>query len=203
MIGDSNFRQQTTHLDRMLGRTGTGNVIIHGISALGTFEKSQDAILKELDELAAEPNQDCVVLFNIGLHEFTACKDVANCPERYREHLTTLVTAIQKFPAVLKVWQTTPAAWPKVRKVTFRWAIYIYSYSIRHWMNCNLQKGAANSFSFFVCISSGVIGQLTGPLNPIKQCLWTPIRWSTLTRLHGKLFTINSNSQSWMRSGCR
>jgi hypothetical protein len=118
MIGDSNFRQQTTHLSQMFGGMG-----IHGISALGNFETSQVAILKELDELAvqaASDQLDYVVLFNIGLHEIMTCQGVPNCPNKYREHLTTLATAIQKIPALLKVWQTTPAAWPKV------------SYSARH-----------------------------------------------------------------------
>jgi hypothetical protein len=119
MVGDSNFNFQSDYLQGALGGE-QGTAKIHRVSTLGPFDKTQDTILKELDELAKKPDQDYVLLFNIGLHEFITCNDVISCPQRYREHLTTLATAVQKFPAILKVWQNTQAAWPKVSKILRR-----------------------------------------------------------------------------------
>jgi hypothetical protein len=114
MVGDSNFRMQVNdHLKHYFGKT----LKIHYIGTGGFFEKIVEQRLTELNKLAKKPKKDYVLLFNIGLHEFMNCEGVTSCPQQYREHLNTLATAVQNFPALLKVWQTTPAAWPKVRWV--------------------------------------------------------------------------------------
>jgi hypothetical protein len=112
MVGDSNFRiQENEHLSQFFGKT----LKIHRINAGGSLERLGDEIFQRLKDLAKKP-KDYIILFNIGLHEFMNCKmGSGSCTQLYREHLTSIATAVQEFPALLKVWQTTPAAWPKVR----------------------------------------------------------------------------------------
>jgi hypothetical protein len=85
------------------------------------------AIKAELQDLArGGEDKHFVVIFNSGLHDIAElCIDPRNkalspdfsCGDLYRSKLKELVDVVNSFPAVLRVWQTTTAAWPK-------WGVY-------------------------------------------------------------------------------
>jgi hypothetical protein len=83
------------------------------------------AIKAALQDLARE-DKHFVVIFNSGLHDIEQlCMHGKNTTfgpnvsfgDVYRSKLKELVDVVNSFPAVLRVWQTTTAAWPK-------WGVY-------------------------------------------------------------------------------
>ena len=61
-----------------------------------------------------------MVIFNSGLHDIAQlCQQQArfspdfSCGDLYRSKLEELVDVVNNFPALLRIWQTTTAAWPK------------------------------------------------------------------------------------------
>jgi hypothetical protein len=93
------------------------------ISTKGGLVNRLPAIQAALQDLALE-DKHFMVVFNSGLH------DIANlcihnetfssnfsCGDHYRKKLQEFVDVINGFLALLRVWQTTMAAWPK-------WGVY-------------------------------------------------------------------------------
>jgi hypothetical protein len=123
LIGDSNLRMQRTVGTKLFGgRLEMTHVITNG----GLVERLP-SIQAELQDLAQQQqDQHFVVVFNSGLHDIAnLCTQNDNttfppdfsCGDVYRSKLKELVDVVKSFPAVLRVWQTTPASWPK-------WGVY-------------------------------------------------------------------------------
>jgi hypothetical protein len=115
LVGDSNIRMQLDPGRSLFG----GHLNLTLVITNGGLVDRLPAIQAELQDLARE-DKHFIVIFNSGLH------DVANlcipnetfssnfsCGDHYRKKLQELVDVINDFPALLRVWQTTTAAWPK------------------------------------------------------------------------------------------
>jgi hypothetical protein len=118
LIGDSNLRMQRYIGEHLFG----GRLEITHIITNGGLTEQLASIQAELQELAQQPqDQHFVVIFNSGLHDIAnLCAHNAtyrglhfSCGDLYRNQLQELVSMVHNFPAVLRVWQTTTAAWPK------------------------------------------------------------------------------------------
>jgi hypothetical protein len=120
LVGDSNLRfQRDIALNKLFGRRLE---ITFVETNHGLFERLP-AIKAELQDLARE-DKHFVVVFNAGLHDINVLcthtgKDntTLSCGDLYRSKLKELVDVVNSFPAILRVWQTTTAAWPK-------WGVY-------------------------------------------------------------------------------
>jgi hypothetical protein len=150
-IGDSNLL-----LQQIMFREFFGNSLeTTRISTEGGLVVTLPNITKRLKQLALEP-QDYFVIFNAGLHDINKfCQkdwrhyraplihnvsdDDFSCRQYYREALTELVTTVAAFPARLRVWQTTTAAWPKWGNFGVAWPADNFQYlpsdtsTILHW----------------------------------------------------------------------
>jgi hypothetical protein len=150
-IGDSNLL-----LQQIMFREFFGNSLeTTRISTEGGLVVTLPNITKRLKQLALEP-QDYFVIFNAGLHDINKfCQkdwrhyraplihNVSDadfsCLRYYRESLTELVAAVAAFPARLRVWQTTTAAWPKWGNFGVAWPADNYQVlpsdtsTILHW----------------------------------------------------------------------
>ena len=92
------------------------------------------------DNAIVNEDEKVVILFNTGLHDIhrlcgAEFKDERpryidkdqltsgsfSCTAEYRALLTDFLNAIDKFPAALKIFQTTTAAWPKYGNYGIRW----------------------------------------------------------------------------------
>jgi hypothetical protein len=129
LIGDSNmYQQQLLFQDYFGGSIKT--------SLLGTYDglmKSLPDIKDALQRILStrkSPSTRFYILFNSGLHDMYQMCAAANeqnreiyiphynnsqftCLSYYETLLTELVQLVLDFPADLRVWQSTTAAWPK------------------------------------------------------------------------------------------
>jgi hypothetical protein len=121
LIGDSNIRMQRTVALGLFG----GRLEITQVVTNGGLVAKLPAIKAELQDLATRSeDQHFVVIFNSGLHDIAnLCQQNVtfrpdfSCGDLYRSKLNELVDMVHSFPAVLRVWQTTTASWPK-------WGVY-------------------------------------------------------------------------------
>jgi hypothetical protein len=160
-IGDSNFRLQQDMFDRFFGQ----KLKTTRISTEGGLVVTLPEIRKRLQELAlaatdstgtSATGTDYFVIFNAGLHDLDKfCQKVwrkhraplihnvtdidFSCVQLYRESLAELVTVVAAFPARLRVWQTTTAAWPKWGNYGVAWPADVWQVlptdptAIAHW----------------------------------------------------------------------
>mmetsp|Transcript_25787 Transcript_25787/g.60460 ORF Transcript_25787/g.60460 Transcript_25787/m.60460 type:complete len:605 (+) Transcript_25787:59-1873(+) len=148
-IGDSVLRVQKDMLEKLLkGIPGMKTELIF-LSLHGGYRKNQKTVEKYLKDLQDKlkagntiTNEDekVVIIFNTGLHDIhRLCgaefederptyidKDQLSsgsfsCTDEYRALLINFLNVIREFPAVLKVFQTTTAAWPKYGNYGIRW----------------------------------------------------------------------------------
>jgi hypothetical protein len=120
LIGDSNLRLQRDVALNLFG----GRWEITLINIKGGLVERLPVIKAALHDLALE-DKHFVVMFNSGLHDIdhlcmsknTTFSPGLSCGDVYRSKLKELVDVVNSFPAVLRVWQTTTAAWPK-------WGVY-------------------------------------------------------------------------------
>ena len=133
-IGDSVLRVQKIKLEQLTNRTS--NFEFHFLPLPGGFRRNQISgsnVTSYLEGKQKEfPKDPKAVLFNTGLHDIHQLCGAENtddrrtyldpkilesgsfsCTSEYRALLQEIVTQIQQFPAQLKVFQTTTAAWPK------------------------------------------------------------------------------------------
>ena len=144
-IGDSVLRIQMETLQQFL--EGSASVRFHFLSLHGGYRRNQilgpaniEAFLRDVQHQAA-PKDRIVLLFNTGLHdihrlcgtEFAADRldylpsepltaGTFTCVDEYRTVLRDFFRTIQEFPAHLKVFQSTTAAWPKYGNYGIGWA---------------------------------------------------------------------------------
>jgi len=141
-IGDSVLRIQMETLQQFL--EGSGSVRFHFLSLHGGYRRNQimgpaniDAFLRDVQHQAA-PTDRIVVLFNTGLHdihrlcgtEFAVDRraylpsepGTFTCVDEYRTILRDFFRTMHEFPAHLKVFQSTTAAWPKYGNYGIAWA---------------------------------------------------------------------------------
>jgi hypothetical protein len=128
-IGDSNLREQKAVFDTFFG----GLLSTELVSTSGGLIPTLPDIRKRLNTLAKE-KLSVFVLFNSGLHDidklcvahrrmerqaFLNVTDggAFSCLEHYLQSLTDFLDVVSNFPAILRVWQTTSAGWPK-------WGVY-------------------------------------------------------------------------------
>lgn len=129
-IGDSHCRLQRSVFQNYFGgRMKTTQIKTNG----GLYETLGD-VQRQLDDLKSK-DEYYFVIFNSGLHDIlelcfhnvekrerrqkylNVSDEDISCPDVYRKYLRHFLELVNDFPAVLKVWQTTTAAWPK-------WGIY-------------------------------------------------------------------------------
>ncbi len=140
-IGDSVLRVQKDMLQQFLKGIPSDQVDLTFLSLHGGYRKTQmmgpnnvTSFLRDL-QTSQKPNQPIVVLFNTGLHDIhrlcgaefreerpTYLDDnFDRCTSEYRLLLKDFLNEIQTFPAALKVFQTTTAAWPKYGNYGIQW----------------------------------------------------------------------------------
>jgi hypothetical protein len=119
LIGDSNIKKQRVGGMHLFG----GRLEITQVVTNGGLVERLPATKAALQELALE-DKHFVVIFNSGLHDIaklcthnTTFSPDFSCGDAYRSKLTELFEVVNSFPAILRVWQTTHAAWPK-------WGVY-------------------------------------------------------------------------------
>jgi hypothetical protein len=134
-IGDSVLRVQKDKLRQLTNRMS--NLEFHFLLLHFGYRRNQvlgpsnvTAFLNDLQD--RYPNDPKAILFNTGLHDIHQLCGAENaedrktyldpkrlhsgafsCTNEYRALLQEFVTRVQEFPAQLKVFQTTTAAWPK------------------------------------------------------------------------------------------
>lgn len=142
-IGDSVLRVQKDMLRALLNRAT--NLEFSFLSLHGGYRRNQilgpSNVEQFLQDIQTQyPDDAKVILFNTGLHdihqlcgpEFAEDRrqylDLGkldsgsfSCLEEYRVLLTEFVDLIQNFPADLKVFQSTTAAWPKYGNWGIEW----------------------------------------------------------------------------------
>lgn len=143
-IGDSVLRIQMDTLQTLLD--GSASVRFHFLSLHGGYRLNQilgpsnvEDFLRDVQNKAA-PNDTTVILFNTGLHDIhrlcgtefanermdyleteTLKSGSFTCIDEYRAVLRDFFESIKAFPAQLKVFQSTTAAWPKYGNYGIRW----------------------------------------------------------------------------------
>jgi hypothetical protein len=144
-IGDSVLRVQKDMLQDLLKGIPTHQVEFTYLSLYGGYRKNQvlgpASVETFLQDLRVKTNdENVVILFNTGLHDIhRLCgaefleerptyleKDrlVSGsfaCVDEYRALLKDFINAIHGFPAALKVFQSTTAAWPKYGNYGIGW----------------------------------------------------------------------------------
>ena len=144
-IGDSVLRVQKDMLQDLLKGIPTHQVEFTYLSLYGGYRKNEvlgpASVETFLQDLRVKTNdENVVILFNTGLHDIhRLCgaeflderptyleKDrLASgsfaCIDEYRALLKDFVNAIHEFPAALKVFQSTTAAWPKYGNYGIGW----------------------------------------------------------------------------------
>jgi hypothetical protein len=148
------------------------------------------AIKAALQDLARE-DKHFVVMFNSGLHDIhllcgknTTFGPSFSCGDVYRSKLKELVDVVNSFPAVLRVWQTTTAAWPK-------WGVYGSA-----WPPTKSQRlpKAANVCEYFNDIAWSIMAQNNIPVQDTY--------WLTLSRPdHRKAEEKNQIGSRLMHAG--
>ena len=144
-IGDSVLRVQKDMLQKFLKGIPKDQVELTFLSLHGGYRKNQvmgpanvEGFLKELETKAK--SEEVVLLFNTGLHDIhRLCGDEFKkerpsyldkdrldsgsfaCVDEYRALFKDFVDLVKKFPAALKVFQTTTAAWPKYGNYGIGW----------------------------------------------------------------------------------
>lgn len=144
-IGDSVLRVQKDMLQQFLKGVPKSNVELSYLSLHGGYRKNQamgpanvQTFLNDLQTRAK--NDNVVLLFNTGLHDIhRLCGDEFRderpsyldknqlesgsfaCLEEYRALLKDFLQLVQDFPASLKVFQSTTAAWPKYGNYGIGW----------------------------------------------------------------------------------
>lgn len=145
-IGDSVLRAQKDMLKDLLKSTPSYQVEFTFVSLHGGYRKNQvlgptnvEAFLKDL-RLKTKTDENVVILFNTGLHDIhRLCgaefwderptyldRDRLSsgsfaCVDEYRALLKDFLDLISEFPAALKVFQSTTAAWPKYGNYGIGW----------------------------------------------------------------------------------
>jgi len=142
-IGDSVLRVQKDMLQQFLKGIPSDQVELTFLSLHGGYRKNQrlgpnnvTSFLQDVQTRTSQkPNQPIVILFNTGLHDIhrlcgaefreerpTYLDETFNgCTNEYILLLRDFLNEIQKFPAALKVFQTTTAAWPKYGNYGIQW----------------------------------------------------------------------------------
>jgi hypothetical protein len=144
-IGDSVLRVQKEMLQDLLKGIPTHQVEFTFLSLHGGYRKNQvlgpASVVTFLQDLRVKTNgEEVVILFNSGLHDIhRLCgaeflderpayldKDRLTsgsfaCVDEYRALLIDFVDVIHEFPAALKVFQSTTAAWPKYGNYGIGW----------------------------------------------------------------------------------
>ena len=147
-IGDSVLRVQKEMLQKLFKGILNIKIELTFLSLHGGYRKNQvlgptfvEKYLNDLREkLRADDATKVVILFNTGLHDIhrlcgvefederPTYLDKAHlssgsfaCVDEYRALLTEFIDTIDKFPATLKVFQTTTAAWPKYGNYGIKW----------------------------------------------------------------------------------
>jgi hypothetical protein len=132
LIGDSNMGLLR---DTFVYYFGNNKVTTHYTTVYGGLYPRLPEIRKKLEELKRvkeqRPQTRFYILFNAGLHEIhRTCALYRDpdepqydfrpelgtnfsCIEMYKEQLESLVQLVLDFPAELRVWQSTPAAYPR------------------------------------------------------------------------------------------
>ena len=143
-IGDSVMRLQKAIFDGMV--RDLPNVQTYMIELYGGYrrcEKKGPDIKAHLKDIQRrQPNDPKVILFNTGLHDIhrlcgqewtedryeyldkaTLDSKKFRCTEEYRVLLEEFASEIQKYPADLRIFQSTTAAWPKYGNFGIDWSI--------------------------------------------------------------------------------
>ena len=144
-IGDSVMRVQKDTLEKLLKGIPSEKVEMTFLSLHGGYRKNQvlgpanvTSFLQDLQTKTTKPNENVVILFNTGLHdihrlcgaEFRVERPTYlhedrltsfQCLDEYKLILQDFVNEIHKFPAALKVFQSTTAAWPKYGNYGIDW----------------------------------------------------------------------------------
>jgi hypothetical protein len=185
LIGDSNIRlQRDVSLNLFGGRLEITQVVTNG----GLVERLP-AIKAALQDLALE-DKHFVVIFNSGLHDIDNLCNMhgknpgLSCGDVYRSKLTELVDVVNSFPAVLRVWQTTTAAWPK-------WGVYGNAWTP---MTSQRLPKAPNVCEYFNDIAWSIMAQNNIPVQDTY--------WLTLSRPdHRKVDEENQTPNHLMHAG--
>jgi len=144
-IGDSVMRVQKDTLEKFLKGIPSERVEVSFLSLHGGYRKNQalgpanvTQFLQDLRTKTAKQNENVVILFNTGLHDIhrlcgSEFRDERptyldknrlvsfKCVDEYRLLLKDFVNEIHNFPAALKVFQSTTAAWPKYGNYGIDW----------------------------------------------------------------------------------
>jgi hypothetical protein len=187
LIGDSNLRMQRTVGNNLFG----GRLEITHVATNNGLVDRLPAITASLQALAKQ-DKHFVVVFNSGLHDIarmcvhdsTFFSPDFSCGDLYRSKLQELVDVVNSFPALLRVWQTTPASWPK-------WGVYGNS-----WTPNNPQRlpKAPNVCAYFNEIAWTVMANNNIPVQDTY--------WLTLARPdHRQVDAQNKVSNHLMHAG--
>jgi hypothetical protein len=143
-IGDSVMKLQKAMFDGMV--RDLPNVQTYMIELYGGYRRCEKkgpnfkAHLKDIQR--RQPDDPKVILFNTGLHDIhrlcgqewtddryeyldkaTLDSKTFRCTEEYRVLLEEFASEIQRFPADLRIFQSTTAAWPKYGNFGIDWPI--------------------------------------------------------------------------------
>jgi hypothetical protein len=139
-LGDSNIRLQAQLFNKSFG-----NILSTHIETNGGIVRKLETIKAELKELA-QRDEHFFVIFNTGLHSlFELCDSGRSrdrekyinisdsefsCVEQYKRSLQELVNAVQDFPALVRIWQTSMSAWPKWGVFSVAWPSVAQTYPL-------------------------------------------------------------------------
>jgi hypothetical protein len=125
LVGDSVMGQQATVMRELLPQ-----IRISYVYTGGGLQTCLSHVIAQLSALASSAaDKERIVLWNSGLHDIMILyqqmhnSTVKNPYKtfRYRQELTELAQFIHGYPASLKIFQLTTAAWPKWGNWGFRW----------------------------------------------------------------------------------
>ena len=141
-IGDSVMRVQKDMFDGLIGHLpNVETVLIELYGGYRRCEKYGPDIKGKLDDLIRQrPDDKKVLLFNTGLHDIHRLCGVEwkddrssylsvdqlgsgkfKCIDEYRKLIKDFAVALRDFPADLKIFQTSTAAWPKHGNFNIQW----------------------------------------------------------------------------------
>jgi hypothetical protein len=129
LLGDSVTRMQMEYFEQL---NVSALVKISYVSGRNGLLHNVDSFVSSLEALAKR-DEKRILIFNSGLHDISVLctkarahdrellPEYISCLEAYKEGLKDLFQYISSYPASLKIFQTTSAAWPRWGNFGFMW----------------------------------------------------------------------------------
>lgn len=138
LIGDSVMRLQKEWIENQLGTEKVKVTFMELFGGALRCSRLSGPNVTQLYEPMADYEADrTIVIFNTGMHDIhrlcghhwiddrpnylTETELQLSCTAMYRTAIRELVAAVQKIPAVVRMFQTTTAAWPKYGNYGVAW----------------------------------------------------------------------------------